>query len=79
MEFFSGPSQSSIWVEFQGLKSFMRQVAIIEAHGCSLEVLDFVKYVWCLNIFHKELKKIRCFFCKCSLMHYFILELFPQM
>ena len=27
-----------------------------------MEVLDFVKDVWYLNIFHKEPKQIRCFF-----------------
>ena len=43
-----------------------------------LEVLDFVKYVWNLEILNLDTKNTRCFFCKCFLMLNFILTLLPQ-
>ena len=43
-----------------------------------VEVLDFVKYVWNLEILKLKPNNIKCCFCKCFLYYNFILKLLPQ-
>ena len=47
-------------------------------HYSFLEVLDFVKYFWNVEISHLDPENISWFFCKCFLISHYILKLFPQ-